>query len=208
MFSYPTPDEVLAGLGDKVVGGLANAVVAVAADLVEYRRIAPHFVSRHSERGLANWIHDQMWSHVLRELDSIPNVSFVDKEPTRDVYVGLDYRLRVKRHSPTGAIRSYPTQEALSFVTQQPDLLSEDGAGIVNLCVGYEWDAGSRTIGGPVMSLRDGSFDEVIWVIDVSAGSGGEGTVRPMFPTGAPKPPTIGGTPNQETNKEEGSKES
>ncbi|WUJ72303.1 hypothetical protein OG809_03345 [Kribbella soli] len=206
MMSYPTSDEVLDGLGDKVVGGLSNAVVAASADLAEYRQIAPRFVSRHNERGLANWIHDMMWSHVLRELDGIPNVSFVDKEQWRDIYVGLAYRIRVKRHSPSGAIRSYPTQEALSFVSQQPDLFS-GGLASVNLAAGYEWDAETRTMRGPVMSLRDGSFDDVIWIIDLPASAGGGGMLKPIFPTGGPKRPTIGGVPNQQTDTEEGSME-
>jgi hypothetical protein len=209
MISYPTSDEVLDGLGDKVVGGLANAVAATATDLVEYRRIAPQFVSRHSGRGLANWIHDQMWSHVLRELDGISNVSIVDKEPKRDIYVGFTYRIRVKRHSPTGAIQSYPTQSALDFISQEPDLLS--GIGILsgaNLCVGYEWDAGSRDIGGPVMSLRDGSFEEVIWIVDLPVSSGGEGTVMPMYPSGTPTRPTIGGVPNTQIKAGEDRKDS
>ncbi|GEP32731.1 hypothetical protein NSZ01_04990 [Nocardioides szechwanensis] len=184
MIAYPTSTQVLDDLGDKVVHGFSSIVAGSRADLAEYRAALPHAVARASGRGLASWVHDAMWARAVDVFDDITEVQLHESGPTRDIYVGLTYHLRLKRHSPTGAIRSYPTQSALDFITQEPDLFTLLGIRQLNLCVGYEWDAATREIGGAVMSLRDGSFDEVIWMIDLPAAPAtGTGTVAPITPT-------------------------
>jgi hypothetical protein len=193
MDRYPTPDQVLAALGDKVVAGLSMAVASARQDLADYRAVLPHFVADHSGRGLANWIHDRLWAHATIALDGIHNLSCVDSGPSRDIYVGMDFHIRLKRHSSTGAIRSYPTATALDFITQEPDLLTLLGITTLNVSVGYEWDDLSRSVGDAVISLRDGSFDDVIWMVDLpSASAAGGAGVTPILPTGdGPAAPII-----------------
>lgn len=196
MDRYPELDEVIESLGDKVVAALSAAVLGAKSDLAEYRLGMPHFVADHSSRGLANWIHDRIWARIVSELDGVDGVSFVDAGPLRELYVNADFRLRFKRHSPTGAIRSYPTIGALDFITQEPDLLSLIGIRTLNLTAGYEWDELSRTMGDPVLSLRDGSFENVIWMSTLpAAGGAAGGTITPITPvTDGPSAPVIEAT--------------
>ena len=193
MSRYPVPDEVLASLGDKVVAGLSTAVASARQDLADYRAAFPHIVADHSGRGLANWIHDRMWAHATVALDGINNLAWVDSGPSRDIYVGMDYHIRLKRHSSTGAIRNYPTATALDFVAQEPDLLTLLGITTLNVSVGYEWDDLTRSMGNAVISLRDGSFDDVIWMSDLPAAPAAGGViVTPIVPTGdGPAAPII-----------------
>lgn len=205
-----TPEQVALHLGDKVVNGLASAVVSAAQDLAEYRRVLPGAVARSSNRGLANWIHDAIRARVLAHLDGMTEVSFSEQEPHFDVFVttpeGIVFRIRCKRHSGTGRIANYRTQGALDFVTQPDDLLSLAGVRFVHLCVGYEWDADSRSMTGPVMSLRDGSFDDVVWMTDLAAPgdfSAGDNTTPIVPGTDSPSLPAIE-LPGRELGEEEG----
>lgn len=206
MDRYPLPDEVIEALGDKVVEALSTAILGAREDLTDYRRLAPHFVADHSPRGLANWIHDRIWAWIVAELDDVEHISFVDSGPTREIYVRADFRFRIKRHSLTGAIRSYPTQSALDFITQEPDLFSLLGIHTLNLTAGYEWDELARTMGDPVLSLRDGSFEDVIWMTTLpAAGESGGATVAPITPIGdGPTAPVIE-APRYDHAEEEGS---
>ena len=98
----------------------------------------------------------------------------------------------MKRHSARGAIRAYPTQTMLRFLGQDDDLLTLIGIRTVTLCVGYEWDELTRTMGSPVMSLRDGSFEDVVWMTDLPTSNTSAASVTPMTPTPeGPSTPTI-----------------
>lgn len=175
---YPSEHLVIADLGDKVVDGFAAAVTATRQDLLTYRGAHPGWVADHSERGLANWLHDRLWANVTRVLDGIADVSFVDVGPTREIYVGHRYRLRVKRHGLSGAITTYPTQTALAFMVQ--DQLALDGLDEVRLCMGYLWDPDLRDASAAVLSLRDGQ-DEIVWLVELPEAAGGAG-IRPLLP--------------------------
>ncbi|MFF6808362.1 hypothetical protein ACFZAG_00465 [Streptomyces sp. NPDC012403] len=187
MNSHPSSREVLSGLGEKVTHSLARSVKLAAGDLRTYRGWNPTWVAEASERGLANWIHDRLWSHLTSLLDGHPGVTLSHGEPTREVVVGVSYRLRIKRHREDGQVSSYPTQTALEFFAQG---VQDTFPGLeeVRLVAGYEWEADSREIGEAVLSLRDGQ-DEVVWLVplpDVGE-AGGRGTVQPVRPT-APEP--------------------
>lgn len=205
MQPYPQPDEVIDALGDKVVAALSAAVLGAKEDLAAYRSAMPHFVADQSPRGLANWIHDRVWARVVAELDDVDQVSFVDAGPTREIYVRADFKIRLKRHSPTGVIRSYPTQSALDFIAQDDDLFSLLGIRTLNLTAGYEWDQSDRTMGDPVLSLRDGSFDEVIWMTTLPiSGAAADGTITPISPINdGPTAPIIE-APNYDDAQNEG----
>jgi hypothetical protein len=190
MKSYPSSQQVLEDLGDKVVDGLALAFARTRTDLREYRSDRPHFAATSSERGLANWIHDRYWSHLAGLLGDAPDVIVVDKEPLREVCVGVRYRIRIKRHQQDGSVSTYPTQTALEFLTQDGQT-ALSGLEEVKLVGGYSWNRDSRDLVAPVISLRDGA-DKVIWSVELpTAGDeeGGARVVRPEDPS--PKQPTI-----------------
>jgi hypothetical protein len=151
------------------------------ADLDEYRVTHPDWVAQHGSRGLLNWIHDRMWHHAVVLLDGLPGVVIKDSGPTREIGVNSQFRIRMKMHSHTGAIRNFPTQSALQFISQDGDMLF--GLTTINLTAGHEWEADLREMLGPVLSLRDGSFEDPIWLIDLpTSGIAGTGTVLPITP--------------------------
>ena len=78
------------------------------------------------------------------------------------------------------------------LITPMPDLFTGIGVTTVKLCLGYEWDGVERRIGSPVMSLRDGSFDTSIWMVDLPRRGSGGGTVTPIVPSGdGPRHPSL-----------------
>ncbi|UFR03482.1 hypothetical protein KBP30_20955 [Streptomyces sp. Go40/10] len=192
MKSYPASEDVLSGLGGKVASGLARAVAKTRKDLAAYRETHSSWVSDSSERGLANWIHDRLWAHVCAEFDGHPDIGLSDREPTREITVGVNYRLRVKRHRVDGKVSSYATQTALEFYAQG-EQEAFPGLEEVRLIAGYEWDADTRSMGDAVLSLRDGE-EVVIWQITLPEADTGIAGVpaQPIRPT-EPEPalPTI-----------------
>ncbi|MEU6030663.1 hypothetical protein ABZ825_27225 [Streptomyces tauricus] len=192
MKSYPDPEDVLAGLGDKVTGGLARAVAKTRQDLAAYRETHTSWVSDSSERGLANWIHDRLWANLSAEFDGHSGITLSDREPTREITVGVNYRLRVKRHRIDGKVSSYATQTALEFYAQGAQQ-AFPGFEEIRLIAGYDWDADTRSMGDAVLSLRDGE-EAVVWHITLpEAGTGTVGVpAQPIRPTEPlPALPTI-----------------
>ena len=169
MNSTLTADEVRADLGDKVVEGLAEAVSRASDDLRTYRQAFPLFVAEHSERGLANWIHDRLWSHLNLTLADACEVHFRDAGVHREITVGTNCKLRIKRHSDAGAIASYDTQGALEFYAQsEAGQIALDGLTLVTLAAGYVWDPELREMGDAVLSLRD-RRPNLIWQQSISS---------------------------------------
>jgi len=194
MNSHSLEEVVLAEFGDKVPAAVAESVAGARDDLSRYRDLQPAWVAEHYERGLANWIHDRVWAHLMQRLDGEAEITVVDREPMRVFRVGTKYLLRVKRHGLGDKISSYPTQTALQFYMQGPQPLFPEMEE-VRLAAGYLWDVESRSVGDAVISMRDG-MNNVVWsvVIDVDPGTGSV-AIRPM-PSG-PTPPVIdvsGGT--------------
>jgi hypothetical protein len=167
--SYPAWADVEAALGDKVIEAVVTAVKAATADLADYRRFRPAWVAQASERGLAAWIHDRVWYHLVAALDDHPNVVITDKGVLREITVGPArslYRFRVKRHHVDGDVSTYPTQLALEFLAQvEGDML--EGFDELHLIAGYKWNREERAIEYPVISLRDGR-QNLIWEHDLS----------------------------------------
>ena len=183
MFSYPTADEVIDDLGDKVVGAITDANQAARADLAEYRGVFPQWVADHTDRGLSNWIHDRLWVHLRRGLTDVDSIELADDGIKREVFVGSRYRARVKRHSNGSRIRSYPTRAAAAFWTQTDTL---EGMEEVRLGFGYRWDPEERAIGNAIVSLRDGLDKDAIWVVEFDPGAGEAGVPigwTPIEPT-------------------------
>lgn len=158
-------EEVMTELGEKVPYGIAQAVAATKADLAAYRAANPGWVAQASERGLANWIHDRLWAHLVKQLDGNDDVIFSDRGPTREFRVGTRYLFRAKRHSMADKISSYPTVTATSFWSQHVGSLFPDMEE-VRLAVGYRWDPSMREMEDAVISLRD-AMDQPVWAVTV-----------------------------------------
>lgn len=180
---FPTYGEVHAEIGDKVVNAMAASILKTRADLALYREKLPHFVSDHTERGLANWIHDRMWKHLVDGVGDNPEVEIVDNGTTRELCVGINYRFRAKRHDEDAGIQTYPTQSAIQFHIQEPTL---DGLSELRLDYGYQWIADERRIGEPVMSLRHESV--LIWHEFLATEATGQGTNFGRPQNDSPKP--------------------
>ncbi len=186
---YSSPEQVLDDLGNKVAQGLALMVARTRADLDLYRRTFPGWVADSTDRGLLNWCHDRAWAHAVRIFDGVREVSFVDRPPTRELYVGTRYRMRVKKHDIEGGISTFLTQGALDFLEQEPATL--DGLEEIRLIAGYGWDPELRAVGAAVVSLRDG-HDRVIWMHELDEPAGGVvATTPPILPTTGPQLPQI-----------------
>jgi hypothetical protein len=190
MKSYPSADEVLDDLGEKVVEAFSRAVARARADLAKYREVFPVWVAESSERGLAAFIHDRMWQHLTVLVEDIADVRVIDKEPIRELVVHDRYRLRAKRHGEDGQVSTYPTQTAIEFLWQQDMLDGFDEE--INLIVGYVWEAELREMGRPVLSLR--AEDEIKWMHDLPVLGAGRGytSITPIVqPKVEPQTPRI-----------------
>lgn len=156
-------DAVIVDLGQEIVTGIAVAVRDTREDLAIYRQLRPAWVAEHSERGLANWIHDRMWVHLQRQLEHRPDCVFVNDEPERRFRVADRYHFRAKRHDEYGSVATYATQGALEFMEQQFTL---EGMEEVRLLLGYIWEREVREIRDAVISLRD-TKDNLIWLVQL-----------------------------------------
>lgn len=209
MISYPESDEVLEELGEKPVEALSRAIARAKADLAEYREWKPSWVAQASERGLANWIHDRIWHHLTVLLDGVPDVRLIDIGSTREIFIGMRYRLRAKRHGEDGDISTYPTPTATGFLFQEPLQMTLDGLDEIRLIAGYTWDAESREMGTPVLSLRHGKND-IVWFVDLpDLGTGyGAAPVTPLPAVPTPTPPQIELANEQEADTDNSAEDS
>lgn len=189
MTPIPVPEDVIDHIGDKIAFALGDAVNGARDDYCAYRSTFPQFAATDAARVRFGWIHDRVWTRIKEALDGHPDVSFVDRDPTHDMWIRTDFRIRFKMHSLTGAVRSYPTASVLEFVCQEPDLF---GVSTINLIAGYEWLPDTQEMGDPVLSLRDGSLEEVAWMITLpTTGGVSNGTVEPIILLDGPAAPII-----------------
>lgn len=182
MNSFYKPEAVVEALGEKVLGALGSAVPKTRSDLDRYRKALPEFASTSSARGLANWIHDRVWHHVVEEIQGLRNAFTIIKGPVCEVVVDEKYRIRVKRHNWVGRVSTYPTATALKFLRQPLEQLVIEGLDQVRLIAGYRWDHTRHEIGPAVLSLRDG-LNNVLWVIELSESSTDTSSARTIPPT-------------------------
>lgn len=160
--------RVLEDLDEKVLEALVSAADAARHDLRTYREILPDIAAQSSARGMANWIHDRIWYHACRLLDSVEDAVCYEKGPFREVIVKDQYRLRLKRHRPPAAVASYPTQGAIDFMEQPDGQRVLEGMEQLRLIFGYAWDPDSDEMGPAVLSMRHG-IKNVLWVHELSS---------------------------------------
>jgi hypothetical protein len=165
MFSADDPNEVLTALGDKFLQSLVIAVGGTRDDLEAMRGWRPSWFPTMSDRCLANLIHDRLWAHMSGSAGEEVDTTMYESGVTREITVGQQFRLRLKRHHLDDRVSNYPTQAALAFWIQQTDgvLPSMEE---VTLAAGYRWHAETKSIGVPVISYRDGQ-ENVIWAMEL-----------------------------------------
>lgn len=180
--------RTLDDLGDKVLEAIAASVVNARADYRLYQTSHPDFVAQASSRGLANWIHDRLWHHLSALLSETDGIFLIERGATKEIVVGLRYRIRAKRHAPPAQVATYPTLSALAFLQQPPDDLVLAGLEEIHLIAGYVWLSERAEIGPPVLSLRDGQ-DNVQWIHEIpeSGAAGAPASVTTLPPLDEPE---------------------
>jgi len=101
--------------------------------------------------------------------------------------VGINWRVRLKRHHLDGRVSNYPTPTALEFFEQPSGQYVLPGMEEVRLIAGYEWDPDGRSMRDAVMSLRDGQ-ENVIWIEHLPNPDTGSATIVRQVVPSAPKP--------------------
>jgi hypothetical protein len=134
MNSHPESDTILDSLGDKFLSTLIESVVGSRADIDLMRAWQPSWFPRMHSRTLANLIHDRMWDRMVTAVSDDPGVVVIDHGVIRELQVGVNIRLRVKRHNDD-AISTYETTAALMFY-KQPTQLALDGLDPITLAIG------------------------------------------------------------------------
>lgn len=190
MIDLRNTQSVVDALGQPPLDAIGAAVRDTRVDLATYRSTLPGIAARHSQRGLLNWVHDQFFAHARAHFEAnVKDTSVVDREPTRDIFVGHTFRFRLKKHTADDMVSSYPTDAFLAFALQDPPELIQE----VRLIGGYRWDPETREMGTAVLSARDGKSN-VLWVVELAEGveDGGVTHFEPRVPDGTLPPlPTV-----------------
>ena len=192
MIDVHNSDMVVARLGQPSLDAIGQAVAETRDDLREYRHGLPRLAARHTQRGLLNWIHDQLFANLVNRFEgaAVPGLHVRDAEPTREIYVGPPseyFRLRFKKHDAHDLIASYPTLGFRDFASQDVQTTVQE----IRLTGGFRWDAVTETIGAAVISARDGS-ENVLWALELSEAVGGDVVdVAPGPNDGGPILPTL-----------------
>lgn len=163
---FPSEDRVLTDLGDDFVGSFIKAVDGAREDFDALRDWKPGWFANFTNRFTANFLHERIWDRLIRAVEGSPNIKITDREPTREIRSGLQYLIRIKRHSQDNKIAAYPTEGGSLFWSNST--LTLDGLEAYSLALGYEWDADLRAMGDAVLSFRDGK-DNPIWAIKLNS---------------------------------------
>jgi hypothetical protein len=178
---------VLAALGDKFLSAFAGSVTAARQDIRDMRAWRPSWFPTMHSRCLSNLIHDRIWAHLVHAVQDDDSTVLVEHGPTREVQVGVNLRLRIKRHRFADQISTYPTPTALAFYLQYA--LALPGLELVTLAAGYRWHTDLREIGAPVISYREGK-DNPIWAVELAEPKTGAEPIT-WTPITSPELPTI-----------------
>lgn len=159
---FPDPQDVIDRLGDPFVEALVGAVDGAREDYAELKAWRPQWAPSYSSRFIANFAHERIWDRLVREIDGAPGIHIRDEEPVREIRSGTAFVTRVKRHHPGDRISAYPTAGSLAHWSNRA--LTLDGLESISLAAGYYWDEETRSIGDPVLSLRE-EKDKPVWGI-------------------------------------------
>ena len=201
MFSPRDQDAVLSALGDKFLAAQLAAVNGAREDIAWLQTERPGWFPNMAQRTLANLIHDRMWDRMSTILDGESGVELVDREPLRQIHVGVNLQIRLKRHSLDDLIATYETPGALAFWAQGAATLP--GLEEVSLAAGYHWITDERRIGPAVITYREGK-NNPIWSVELNDSGGDASGSAPVSwkPIDLPDLPSIGRA--LDDDKEEG----
>ena len=163
--THPSPDDVISTLGTEFVEAFIKAVEGSEADFENLREYKPDWAVHYSSRFVANFLHERIWGRIQRALDSHPNAEVTDKMPKREFMIEGRYRVRVKRHDESDAVKGYKTRGANSFWSAD---LALPGMEVHPLSMGYRWDSEAEAVVYPLMTLRDGQ-DKAVWAVELQA---------------------------------------
>lgn len=167
--NLPGRDEVLEELGPDFVNAYIQSVGNAKDDYSAFREWRTDWVPGYAVRTVASFIHDRIWYHLLQLTNELRRVSVIDNDPTREVYVGTKYKIRIKRHSEKDQISNAATKSTQQFWSQ--GTLALDGMEEIRLALGYVWDRDLREINEPVLSCRI-TVDEPLWSVKLHPDSG------------------------------------
>lgn len=167
--NLPDRDEVLEGLGPDFINAYIQSVDNAKDDYSAFREWKTDWVPSYAIRTVASFIHDRIWYHLLQLTNELSYVSVIDNDPTREVYVGTSYKIRIKRHSEKDKISNAATKSTQEFWSQGTSVL--DGMEETRLALGYVWDRELREINEPVLSFRI-ACDEPLWSVKLHPVSG------------------------------------
>lgn len=163
--THPSPDDVISTLGTEFVEAFIKAVEGSEADFEDLREYKPDWAVHYSSRFVANFLHERIWGRIQPALDSHPNAEVTDKMPKREFMIEGRYRVRVKRHDESDAVKGYKTRGANSFWSAD---LALPGMEVHPLSMGYRWDSEAEAVVYPLMTLRDGQ-DKAVWAVELQA---------------------------------------
>lgn len=169
--NLPDRDEVLEGLGSDFVNAYIQSVDNAREDYSALREWKTDWVPSYAVRTVASFIHDRIWYHLLQLTNELGDVSVIDNDPTRELYVGTKYKIRIKRHSEKDKISNAATASTQHFWSQ--GTLALDGMEEIRLALGYVWDREIREINDPVLSFRV-AVDEPLWSVKLHPDSGSD----------------------------------
>ena len=181
---FPTRDEVLNQLGDGFVRAYLEALGVARAHYASFRS-GPDFPANPTQRMVACFIHDWIWSAFVPLVEGDPSISVHDREPERQLTNGTNIRIRIKRHQLDDSMSSYPTEGSRDFWTPAA-AVALDGLEEVPLALGYRWDSDERAVGDAVLTLRDGA-DKAVWAAVLTPASD---SARGFSAREAPETPT------------------
>jgi len=173
MFSARNPNDVRYDLPDQLLQALVDAVESASLDWEAFRREHPEWTAGMFERESASLIHSNLRRHLVRDVESIPNVTAFNREPYFEMAaegaVGRFYKIRVKRHDALDLISSFPTPSDQRFWGDMPS--GFDQLEVVNLAFGYRWKKEDKAVGAAVLSYREGKSNP-IWSVELQRPGG------------------------------------
>ncbi|MCK7661998.1 hypothetical protein [Corynebacterium antarcticum] len=160
--NFPTAEDILERLGSDFINAHIKAVDAAREDYKSLQSWQPDWLPSYAKRTIACFIHDRLWHHLCVQIAPFEQTTITDKDPTREICIGLGLRLRIKRHTFDAKISNVPTQTAMDFY--DPNMPTFDGMEEVHLALGYTWLKDQHAIGAPVLSFRH-NLNEPAWCV-------------------------------------------
>ncbi|MCI6584235.1 MAG: hypothetical protein SPK50_04240 [Mobiluncus porci] len=164
----PTQEEVREKLGEEFISRFVESVEGATADFKAFKKWHPDWAVSFSSRFIANFLHERIWARLKENASNLDSFEFVDKEPIREVHLGTELIMRIKRHDSNDRISSYPTRGAQEF--WNIDFFTIPGLESFSLALGYHWDKDLREPQDALLTLYR-KLNEPIWSVKLSRDS-------------------------------------